>query len=235
METKAPRIDPDATLAEKAYVLLRTAIVRGEVLPGEKLKIDVLQREHAVSSSPLREALNRLAAEGLVTTEGNRGFRAAPISLDDLEDIVRLRVTLEREAVESSITEGNDDWEARIVAAFHRLEREEERIIEISGPLSDEWSERHRDFHLALLSGTPSNRLINLCASLFDQAERYRRLSAIYRKRPRNKSAEHRRLMDAVLSRNVDLATQLLREHVQKTSLNVSNAMKAQQKALADA
>ncbi|WP_300299911.1 GntR family transcriptional regulator [Ferrovibrio sp.] len=229
-----PRPDAETTLVEKAYAVLRRAILRGETLPGEKLKIDVLQKEHAISSSPLREALNRLTAEGLVTAEGNRGFRVAPISLEDLQDIVAMRVMLEREAVEASIAQGNDEWEARIVAAFYRLEREEKRIVGDGAPLSEEWSERHRDFHMALLSGTGSRRLINLCASLFDQAERYRRLSAIYRKRPRNKTFEHKRLMEAVLARDAALATALLREHVEKTAQNVANAMKAQAEAAVD-
>lgn len=221
----------DATLVEKAYALLRQAIVRGALLPGEKLKIDLLQKEYGISSSPLREALNRLTAENLVTAEGNRGFRVAPISLDDLEDLVGMRIVLEREAVEASIAEGGDDWEARIVAAFYRLEREEKRIFEENVPLNEEWSQRHRDFHMALLGGGRSKRLANMCASLFDQAERYRRLSASVRKRAHNKSDEHKRLMEAVLSRDPVLATARLREHVQKTAQNIASAMKAQAEA----
>lgn len=221
----------EATLVEKAYALLRQGIVRGTLLPGEKLKIDLLQKEYGISSSPLREALNRLTAENLVTAEGNRGFRVAPISLDDLDDLVGLRIVLEREAVEASIAEGGDDWEARIVAAFYRLEREEKRIFEENVPLNEEWSQRHRDFHMALLSGGRSKRLANMCASLFDQAERYRRLSASVRKRAHNKSGEHKRLMDAVLSRDPQRAAECLREHVQKTAQNIAAAMKAQVEA----
>lgn len=225
----ADRPDSEPTLVEKAYSVLRKSIVRGELLPGDKLKVDVLQKQYAVSSSPLREALNRLTAEGLVTTEGNRGFRVAPVSHDDLEDIVKLRIALERQAVEASIAEGGDDWEAGVVAAFYRLEREEKRIFEEQAPLNEEWSQRHRDFHMAILSGGRSKRLINMCASLFDQAERYRRLSAIYRKSPKNKSNEHKRLMEAVLSRDPARAAAHLRDHVEKTALNVANAMKAKQ------
>jgi DNA-binding GntR family transcriptional regulator len=223
------RPEAEATLVEKAHALLRQAILRGEALPGDRLKIDLLQKEHAISSSPLREALNRLTAEGLVVAEGNRGFRVAPVSPDDLQDIVGLRVVLEREALAASIAEGGDDWEARIVAAFYRLEREEKRIYEEQVPLNEEWSQRHRDFHMALLSGGRSQRLINMCASLFDQAERYRRLSAAYRKQPRNKSSEHKRLMEAVLSRDLALASERLREHVQKTAQNIATAMKTRQ------
>lgn len=229
MDSSPPFAPADATLVEKAHALLRHAIVRAELKPGDRLKIDLLQKQYGISSSPLREALNRLTAEGLVTSEGNRGFRVAPISLDDLNDLVGLRIVLEREAVEASIAEGGDDWEARIVAAFYRLEREEKRIFDEQAPLNEEWSARHREFHMALLSGGRSKRLANMCASLFDQAERYRRLSAAFRKRAHNKSNEHKRLMEAVLSRDPLLAAERLREHVQRTAQNVANAMKAQQ------
>lgn len=225
--TEPPEVEQ--TLVWKAYSVLRQAIVRGELLPGDKLKIEALQRQYAISSSPLREALNRLTAEGLVVSEGNRGFWVAPVSLEDLYDIVNLRIVLEREAVEASIAEGGDDWEARIVAAFYRLEREEKRIFEEHAALSEEWSQRHRDFHMAIFSGGKSKRLINMVANFFDQAERYRRLSAVYRKAPKNKSNEHKRLMEAVLSRDPALAAERLREHVHKTAQNVANAMKAKQ------
>jgi len=228
-----PAIDPaepdSLPLSERAYRTLRAAIVRCDFAPGERLKLDALIAQYGFSSSPLREALNRLTSEGLVTSEGNRGFRVAPVSLDDLNDIANLRVVLEREAVEASIADGGDDWEARIVAAFYRLEREEQRIFDERMPLNEEWSQRHRDFHMALLSGGRSQRLVNMCASLFDQAERYRRLSAIYRKQARNKSSEHKQLMEAVLSRDPVLAAERLREHVLKTAQNVANAMKTQQ------
>src|SRR5882757_8492874 len=81
------KTDRSPSLAERAYRIIRQQILRAEIPPGEKLKIEVLEREHALSSSPLREALNRLVAEKLVVADNNRGFREASISADEMRDI----------------------------------------------------------------------------------------------------------------------------------------------------
>jgi GntR family carbon starvation induced transcriptional regulator len=209
------------SLSEKAYRLLRQKILHGDIAPGSKLKIEVLQRECALSSSPLREALNRLAGERLVFTDENRGFRAAPMSPLDLKDITTLRLVVEPAALAESIDAANDEWEARIVAAFHRLERVEARVPRAQHHFDADWTERHKNFHMALISGCSSDRMFSLCSGLFDQAERYRRFSAINRKRPRDTAREHRSLMEAALAKNAAEATDLLREHVKKTSDNV--------------
>lgn len=212
-------------LAEQAYRLLRRRILHGDVAPGTKLKIETLQRAHGLSSSPLREALNRLAAEGLALADDRRGFRAAPISAADLWDLTTMRLLLERAAIEESIAHGTDEWEARIIAAFHRLERVETRITSGLLALNDDWTERHKEFHMALLSACGSPRLLAQCSGLFDQSERYRRLSARHRKEPRNKAGEHRRLMDLVLARDAKAAVVGLREHVMATATNVAKVL----------
>ncbi|MDB5604678.1 MAG: hypothetical protein JWP25_1578 [Bradyrhizobium sp.] len=209
------------SLSETAFRVIRQQILHGEIPPGEKLKIEVLQREHALSSSPLREALNRLVAEKLVVADDHRGFRAAFMSIADLQDITDFRLVIEPEALRQSIANGTDDWEGRTVAAFHRYQRVRERIRKDGVPLNEEWTERHKEFHMALLSAAPSSRLLSACASLFDQAERYRRFSASNRKVPRNTDAEHLRLMEAAIARKPDLAVALLREHIALTTQNV--------------
>src|ERR1700733_7227858 len=83
------------SLSERAYRLLRQKILHGDIKPNVKLKMETLQRETDLSSSPLREALNRLAAEGLVTADENRGFWAAPMSRKDFDDITSLRLIVE--------------------------------------------------------------------------------------------------------------------------------------------
>ena len=74
------------TLAEKAYDALRHDIIRGELPPGRPLRLSDLSERYEMGFSPLREALNRLQAERLVTAESLRGFRVAPLSLDELLD-----------------------------------------------------------------------------------------------------------------------------------------------------
>src|SRR6218665_258701 len=154
--TTARGADAGAPLTEQAFRSLRHDVLAGTFVPGGKLKLDELQRHYGYSSSPLREALSRLAPEGLVRADERRGFRVAALSLDDLNDITHMRLMLDVEALRGSIAAGDDAWEAAIVAAFHRLEKVESRLSDGPQVLDEEWSEVHRGFHLALLAACAS-------------------------------------------------------------------------------
>lgn len=216
--------EKDSSLVYLGYQRLRTGIVRGEYPPGLRLRLDGLQQSLHLSSSPLREALNRLVAEGLVEVEEGKGFRVAQISIKEFQELTYLRLLLETDALRRSIEHGDDDWEGRVVSEFHKLKRVEDRELEAdpNDPVfTNEWSARHRQFHLALLSGCGYPRMLQLCATLFDQAERYRRI-ALLSNQPRRKSVEHKKIEEAVLSRDSDKAVALLRAHIQKTADRVA-------------
>jgi DNA-binding GntR family transcriptional regulator len=217
----------DTPLVEQAFARMRKDVLTGHFAAGTKLKIDELQNVYGVSSSPLREALSRLAQEGLVRADERRGFRVAPLSASDLADITRMRVMLDVQAMEDSIREGKDDWEARIVAAFHRLEKIESGLSDGPVVLDEDWSARHRDFHMSLIAACPSQRQLAWSASLFDQAERYRRFSARYRKSLKRKSSEHRRIMEAAIRRDSATACLLLKEHILSTLQNVEAILRS--------
>ena len=212
------KADHSLSLSEKAFRILRQQILNGEVPPGEKLRVEALQREHAFSSSPIREALNRLVAEGLVTADDHRGFRAALMTSADLEDITRFRLIVEPAALSQSIANGTDEWEARVVAAFHRLERIRQRIELGEIPFNAEWTQRHKDFHTALISAARSPRLLSACSNYFDVSERYRRFEAMNRTQSRDTTGEHRRLMETALARQAEMSVALLREHISLTA-----------------
>src|SRR5690349_371640 len=98
------------TLAEKAYDALRHDIIRGAFAPESPLRLADLSERYGMGFSPLREALNRLQAERLVTAESLRGFRVAPPSPDELHDAIALRIQIESEALRSAIRLGDDAW-----------------------------------------------------------------------------------------------------------------------------
>jgi GntR family carbon starvation induced transcriptional regulator len=210
--------EPTVSLSEQAYRSLRRRLLHGDIAPGAKLKIETLAREYEFSSSPLREALNRLAAEGLVTIDDNRGFRATLMSSGDFKDITNLRLIVEPAAVVEAVGAATDEWEAGIVAAFHRLKRTEQRLPRSKYQFDDDWTERHKNFHMAFYSACSSQRLIALCSNLFDLAERYRRYCAINRRRSRNTAGEHQALMEGALARNAEQTAKLLRQHITRTS-----------------
>jgi DNA-binding GntR family transcriptional regulator len=212
-------------LVEQAFSRLRQDVLVGAFPAGAKLKVDELQEAYGYSSSPLREALSRLAQEGLVKADERRGFRVALISSEDLADITRMRLMLDVQALADSVRHGGEAWEAAIVAAFYRLEKVEARLSDGPVVLDDEWSALHRDFHSALIAACPSERQRAWSASLFDQAERYRRYSARHRNVVRRKTNEHKKMMDAVLRRDAKTASALLEAHILGTQRNVEAAL----------
>jgi GntR family transcriptional regulator, carbon starvation induced regulator len=217
--------NPDLPIAERAYRALRQAIVRGEFEPGARLRVEELSRRFAVSSSPLREALNRLSEQGLVRALENRGFRVAPLTAAGVSDLARVRTLVECEALRDAIAHGTDAWEAQAVAAGHALALAERRLGDGPRTLDDDWSARHRAFHLSLYAACTSPLLLDLADVLFDNAERYRRWAARWRQAPRRKHDEHQQLLKVVLSRDTERAVELLRQHISRTEQLVSSAL----------
>ncbi|MCI0151413.1 FCD domain-containing protein [Paraburkholderia sediminicola] len=230
-QTASPQIESTTALplVDVALRGLKRAIIRCELAPGTRLKVDTLSQSLGLSSSPIREALNRLAQEGIVEAAENRGFWVSKMSVEGFRDIVRMRCLLEGEAIRESVQHGGDEWEANVLATFHRLALAEKKLS--SGPvaLDDDWSERHKAYHLALLGGSSSPLLMEMVDSLFDRAERYRRFSALHRVEERHKTGEHQALMKAALARDADKAAALLIRHIEGTLSRVTAALKAMQ------
>lgn len=215
----------NAPLSDRAYRTLRAAIVRCDFAPGERLKLDALISQYGFSSSPLREALNRLTQEGLVRSLDHRGFRVAPLSPEMLHDLTRMRLLVETAALKAAIEHGQDEWETAVVAAFHRLSLLAERRDANKAVDSGEWTERHREFHMALFSACGSPLLMQSAETFFTQAERYRRFASINKREPRGKKSEHQALMNAALGRKRTQALELLRRHIQGTADAVDAAL----------
>src|SRR3954454_15778170 len=164
-------------LTQGAYEALRADLLACRIAPGSRLKIQDLCQQRDVSLGAIREALSRLTSEGLVVAEPQRGFRAAPISRADLEDLTMVRIEVEGLCLARAIAVGTVDWEARLVAAFHRLSRTPERVASDPARSADDWAEAHAGFHSALVDGADSLWLLRLHAQLYAQSEFYRRLS----------------------------------------------------------
>jgi len=168
-----------ATLAERAVTLLQRDILSGALRPGSKLVVADLVDRYGIGATPVREGLSRLVAHGLVSAIGQRGFRVARISQDDLRDITSVRRLVEVEALRLAIAHGRDEWEAGIVASLHRLQLFASRSQEAFREGSAEFDDVHRGFHTALLAACGSPRLLEFHRSLYDQAYRYRRLMMV--------------------------------------------------------
>src|SRR4051812_33531506 len=97
-------------------------------MPSERLRLDALKIDYGVSISTLREILNRLASEGFVVAEMQRGFEVAPVSIQNLRELAQLRILLEQYALTQSFAAGDMEWEGRVVSAHHKLSATERLI-----------------------------------------------------------------------------------------------------------
>jgi DNA-binding GntR family transcriptional regulator len=205
------------TRASRLLALLRNDIVRGRLAPGERLVISVLAESYGAGQTPIREALMRLASEGFVAQEDQRGFTVAPVSRKDLLDLTDARVEIDAVALRASLAHGDDGWEAALLGAWHRLQKMR-KIGEDGVSIQPEWEERHAAFHAALVAACPNQVLLQIRAMLYERADRYRRLSVRYLRAPRNDAGEHEAILKAALARDADEAARLLRAHILTTA-----------------
>ena len=209
---------PISTQASSVYDRLKEDILTGQLKPGVKLRLKDLIEKYDTGNSPLREALNRLSANGMVVREENRGFRVPPASAKELMELTNTRCWLEEIGIRESIANGDTEWEERIVLAYHwltRAARSEEAKAKYTAP---EWENHHREFHLALISACGSGILMDFCAELHQRSFRYRNLAEVVEYRGQHELEEHNELQQAVLQRNADLAVELLHKHYKVTS-----------------
>ncbi len=205
------------TISASVLQQIRADIIKCKLNPGDKLRSDDLRRKYGVGVSPLREALSRLVVEGLVTSEGQRGFRVAPTSIADFEEVTQLRCELENIAIRDAIYNGGDEWEAAIAGAFHHLSLIKRFQGKLSEELADEWERRHRAFHESLIAACGNRKLLTIIRHMVDQTERYRHVAIAYSDIPRKDELEHKAIMNAVLARDAAKACSLLTKHFNKT------------------
>lgn len=210
------------TLAEYVDGRLRSAILSGALRPGEKLRSEHLAQEWGVSPTPVREAFQRLAGEGMVVIEPQRGARVATVDAEDAAELYELRLTLEpkalRSAMRAAVGPAGDAYRAAVVAAHDTL----------AGPTGsmEEYLAAHRAFHLALLEGCTNGRLHRLTVQLHDHTQRFQVVGSGYRRRG-DAVAEHRDLRDAVVAGDVRRAVELLTAHLRATLAAVQALVEA--------
>jgi DNA-binding transcriptional MocR family regulator len=112
-----------ATRASAVYEQLRSDIAHGVLEPGSKLRVEAMCDRYGVGASPLREAMNRLSAEGLVERNDLRGFSVAPLHWDELPILSQNRIQLESIALRESIERRDAPMEDQLVLLVHRLSR----------------------------------------------------------------------------------------------------------------
>lgn len=202
------------TLIERAYAQLRDDIVEGRLTPGDKLRVEHLKDRYAVSAGTLREAITRLVSDALVVAEGQRGFRVAPITIEDLEDLTRLRVHIEIDALRLSIRHGDAAWRARLQAVFDELSALEQPI---EPERRRHWESLNNRFHETLVSGCNSAWTHKVLRQLAQHGERYRRYAINLPDTGRDVHAEHQQIFELAMSGQEARAALALEAHIRAT------------------
>jgi GntR family transcriptional regulator, carbon starvation induced regulator len=219
MDDRTARAGGAATLTEALHERLRHDIILGVLPPAAKLKLEKLSKAYDVSVNTLRETLSRLASDGLVVAEGQKGFAVLPVSDDDLRDITEMRQLLECHALKQSIAAADIDWEGRVVGAYHKLSKVEALVEAEPETYGEPWERANQEFHEALVSNCRSRWLRLYLRAMYDHSRRYRMLSLKTKPFPRSQSAEeHRRILEASIKRDADQAAGLLADHILKAA-----------------
>jgi DNA-binding GntR family transcriptional regulator len=219
------------TRGETAFLDIRRDILAGRLLPGERLQFSALSSRYEASVGVLREALSRLAEQGLVISEPQQGYSVAPVSIEDLQDLTAARIEIETAALRRSLAAGDLVWESRLVAAHHLLDRTPQLSDDDPRMVREDWSAAHARFHEVLLEACQSRRLRDIATALRDTSELYRRWSRYLRtEEDRDIPGEHELMLRAALDRDVEGAVKLLAQHIEYTT----NALIAAGKLAAD-
>ena len=211
----------EGSATRECYETLRNMILTGALPPGKKLKIEALRRMLQSGASPIREALSLLTSDMLVERLDQRGFRAAPVSKANFEEILMLRCTLEDKALRASIAQADNAWEDRVVLRHHHMGRARKESTEA-------FEAAHKAFHMTLLDCANLPMLERYCAQLYDLNIRYRYLAADGpRYGERSIATEHTDIMNAAIERDADATAALLIEHYSRTGEYLSAQMEA--------
>jgi GntR family carbon starvation induced transcriptional regulator len=207
----APPAEIENSQSKVATYWLRRDIVRGAFEPAERLKVEQLVNYYGVGHSPVREAILLLSPSGLVVHEHQKGYRVAPVSLADYDDVVAVYQRLYKLALTMAMELGDEAWEERVVIQLHRLAK-----VPIPQPDGDpqeqeRWQRAYWELHGQLVSGCGSPLMLQMIGDIGFRLERYVNLFADRQSvDDRSQHKELREIVDAVIARDKPRAIALI-------------------------
>ncbi len=202
-----------AALSDSVSAALRARIVDGSYGPGEPVRIDVVARELEVSQTPVREALARLEATGLVVREALRGYRVAPLQSDEqIDDLIQIRLAIEPLAAARTAAVADP-------AVLEALAETIRQLGEVPTDLGREataaywqWDER---FHELLAEGSGNDYLLSAYRALGGHVQRFRLMGDSGVTDAVDAAREHAAILEAVVSGDADRAGAAMRAHIE--------------------
>jgi len=212
------------SLSIRVYDHVKRRIVANELPFGSKLTEDGLAKELGISRTPIREALNRLAQDRLVTVSPGRGAFVATFSFDDMVQLLEIRETLEgmaaRLASKRITKETLEKLRQRLKAAAQKQEHNGYKG----------YLDADRDFHECVISACGNHQLSQLMKSLQDRIQMLRSRSVMLPGRARNSFQEHMEIIDALSARDPDLAEEKIRTHIRNVKGDLEIAIANRQR-----
>jgi DNA-binding GntR family transcriptional regulator len=212
MASEAARSRPmpveNLTLWQRVYDHLRAAILSGRLEPGAELAEVPLSEELGVSRGPIREAIGRLASEGLVTVRPRRGAVVSPLSKEEFLELYQVREALERMAVKLAVRRLQPEDFAALQGLIDDMATHAER------DQVDEFFEANAAFHARLVDASGNAKLGELYRQLLDQIGRYRTRSLRLRGNLQRSIAEHAAILRAAKRGDAERAAHLMSEHI---------------------
>lgn len=196
---------------------LRKAILSGELAAGSQLRQDEIAERFGMSRIPVREALRLLEAEGLVTLHPNRGAVVSALSLEEVLELLEIRIALECRALQIAIpnmVDADFDTAEDILAAYD------------AEPDASKWGGMNWNFHLALYAPASRPRLLSMIETNYGHVDRFTRLQvslATGKDRPQH---EHHELLDLCRQGTVERAVKLLEDHILHTRKSLLAAVR---------
>ncbi|MFN7008797.1 MAG: GntR family transcriptional regulator [Allorhizobium sp.] len=207
------------SLTETAYGALRERVLSGELRPGAEFSELELADQLSMSKTPVREALGRLVAEGLIEAFPRRGYRVTPVTVKDINDLFAIR----------AMTEGTAAAMAALNLTPSDLDRLEiladARYDPSQGESVQSFVKANRDFHIAIAEGANNSRLLALVAAHLDECTRLFYLGAVSRDVNPETSSDHRKIVDVLRLRDPELARAAMVEHSEHTLHGILKAL----------
>ena len=208
------------SLAQKAYDIIRGEILNCALAPGQQIVQARLVEKYGLGLTPIREALQRLAHEGLVQPYPRFGYIVSPVTEEMVRHLYEVRMILEAAAVRLAVERASDAQLRQIAenARFTYVYKNHEQYVR--------FLERNAAFHdsIALLAGNP--RLAEVLGGLLDELSRIFHLGLDLRDSADEMQSEHTALAEALLARDADRAGQVLREQITRSQQRVLDALR---------
>ncbi len=207
------------SLSEAAYSIIRKKILRGEFELGSRLREDVLAEQITISRTPVREAINRLVADGIIIKKSQRGLYLIDPEPEQIKDNIDIRISLEKLAVEKCIERSTDED----IEVISNSLKEFEKAIQQKD--YDACNELDSEFHALIAQMSRNSRLMGLLDDLsaFFQLIRKEEKKKYPEKMNKCTLKEHRRIAKAIKNRDILAAKEAVEANIKTMRNNLFN------------